>query len=119
MGSQDTNGGDKIKPCTWIHSDVMDDNIHMEPYADDSVDGQQSSWRPSHILDFSDLTIGDPIYDLIPIYLDVFRGDNDLFKKLIESYRLPLIRSRSPENGTTKTTDSTRKKVLCPSYRTM
>ncbi|KAG7587480.1 F-box-like domain superfamily [Arabidopsis thaliana x Arabidopsis arenosa] len=116
---KDTNDGDEIKPCTWIHSDVMDDNIHMEPFADDSVDGQHNSWRPSHILDFSDLSIGDPICDLIPIYLDVFRGDADLFKKLLESYGLPLIRSRSAENGTTKTTDSTRKKVLCPSYRTM
>lgn len=63
---------------------------------------------------------GDPIYDLIPIYLDVFRGDADLFKKLLESYGLPLIRSNSPVNGTTtKTIDSTRKKVLSPSYRTM
>lgn len=116
---KETNGGDEIKPCTWIHSDVMDDNIHMEPYADDSVDGQHNSWRPSHILDFSDLTIGDPICDLIPIYLDVFRGDADLLKKLLENYGLPLIRSRSSENGTTKTADSTRKKVLSPSYRTM
>jgi len=117
----------------------------MEPYADDSVDGQHNSWRPSHILDFSDLTIGksylrdisqihnpnaeiserveeiagDPICDLIPIYLDVFRGDADLLKKLLENYGLPLIRSRSSENGTTKTADSTRKKVLSPSYRTM
>ncbi|KAL0878283.1 hypothetical protein Bca101_027989 [Brassica carinata] len=112
---KDTDVGKEMKPCTWIHSDVMDDNIHMEPYADD--DGQHNSWRPSHILDFSDLSIGDPIYDLIPIYLDVFRGDPDLFKKLLESYGLPLIRSKSSaENGTA---DSTRKKVSSPSYRTM
>lgn len=86
----------------------MDDNIHMEPYADG--DGQHNSWRPSHILDFSDLSIGDPIYDLIPIYLDVFRRDTELFKKLLESYGLPLIRSKY------ETADSTRKKVLSPSY---
>jgi len=114
---KDTDVGNEIKPCTWIHSDVMDDNIHMEPYADDdSVKGPHTSWRPSHLLDFSDLSIGDPICDMIPIYLDVFRGDADLFNKLIESYGLPLIRSKSPENGTTKTTG---KKVLSPSYRTM
>ncbi|CAF2140708.1 unnamed protein product [Brassica rapa subsp. trilocularis] len=63
----------------------MDDSIHMEPYADGA--GQHNSWRPSHILDFSDLSI--------------------------ESYGLPLLRSK---NGTV---DSTRKKVLSPSYRTM
>ncbi|KFK42213.1 hypothetical protein AALP_AA2G226200 [Arabis alpina] len=112
---KDTNAEDEIKPCTWIHSDVMDDNIHMEPYADDnSVDGQHNSWRPSHILDFSDLTIGDPIYDLIPIYLDVFRGDAKLFKKLLESYDLPLIRSKTLQEE-----DGPMKKALSPSYRTM
>ncbi|KAH0826838.1 hypothetical protein HID58_092538 [Brassica napus] len=73
----------------------MDDSIHMEPYADGA--GQHNSWRPSHILDFSDLSI----------------GDTELFKKLLESYGLPLLRSK---NGTV---DSTRKKVLSPSYRTM
>lgn len=57
--------------------------------------------------------VGDPFYDLIPIYLDVFGGDTELFKKLLESYGIPLIRSK---NGTV---DSTRKKVLSPSYRTM
>ncbi|CAN8233943.1 unnamed protein product [Cochlearia groenlandica] len=115
---KDRDGGDEMKPCTWIHSDVMDDNIHMEPYTDDdSVDGQRSSWRPSHLLDFSDLTIGDPIYDLIPIYLDVFRGDAGLLKKLLESYGLPLIRSKS--NGATDSTKKKKKKVLSPSYRTM
>ncbi|KAG5410283.1 hypothetical protein IGI04_006602 [Brassica rapa subsp. trilocularis] len=80
----------------------MDDSIHMEPYADGA--GQHNSWRPSHILDFSDLSIGDSIYDLITDILG---------RKLLESYGLPLLRSK---NGTV---DSTRKKVLSPSYRTM
>lgn len=96
---------------TWIHSDMMDDNIHMEPcqpmhcFGEDAsdasviADGKLDScngerrlrkWQPTHILDFSDLSIGDPLYDLIPIYLDVFRGDAYLLKKLLESYKLPL-----------------------------
>ncbi|KAI8550342.1 hypothetical protein RHMOL_Rhmol06G0098000 [Rhododendron molle] len=100
-------------PCSWIHSDIMDDNIHMEPCfvsyhsTEHSSDadlmqngnvngyrggGEVTSWRPSHILDFSDLSIGDRICDLIPIHLDVFRGDSKLLKQLLESYRLPLAR---------------------------
>lgn len=78
--SQDVNEPSKVcKPLSWIHSDIMDDNIHMEPYGNrscssgstkdahllddgsvtdfhDSVEGK--SWRPSHILDFSNLTLG-------------------------------------------------------------
>ncbi|XP_021900784.1 F-box protein At1g78280 [Carica papaya] len=87
------------KPWSWIHSDIMDDNVHMEPsnlIGDGSINGyavhKKGSWSPSHILDFSDLSIGDPIYDLIPIYLDIFRGDSHLLKQLLESYKLPLVR---------------------------
>lgn len=52
----------------------MDDNVHMEPYSvtfsssgtvadaclvsSGSVNGDDKLWRPSHILDFSDLSIG-------------------------------------------------------------
>lgn len=68
--------------CTWIHSDVMDDNIYMIPsHFSDSLfekstcdpcleestylrrsnnsNIQEHSWVPSHILDFSDLSIGE------------------------------------------------------------
>lgn len=68
------------KPCSWIHSDIMDDNIHMEPcfasyhstehHSDAGLmqnghvngyhgSGKVTSWRPSHILDFSDLSLGE------------------------------------------------------------
>lgn len=68
------------RSCTWIHSDVMDDNIHMEPcsvasrsagtiddpelidnvYANGSDLGEpRHAWRPTHILDFSDLSVGE------------------------------------------------------------
>lgn len=77
---QDENDARKVsKPLSWIHSDIMDDNIHMEPFGDNScfsgaskdaglVDNgyrnssdateEGKSWRPSHILDFSDLSMG-------------------------------------------------------------
>ncbi|KAG8632916.1 hypothetical protein MANES_18G065400v8 [Manihot esculenta] len=101
------------KPCSWIHSDIMDDNVHMEPNCVSSCLGGNSadaclmdsgsngykdvrydeSWCPSHILDFSDLSVGDRIYDLIPIYLDIFRGDSSLLTQFLESYNLPLLTS--------------------------
>ncbi|XXG40438.1 hypothetical protein AAC387_Pa01g1154 [Persea americana] len=101
---------------TWIHSDIMDDNVHLEPYVSSSgidnnspaassivhamgngytTDGKLKKWRPSHILDFSDMSIGDPLYDLIPIYLDIFRGNPELLKQFMESYRLPFMRKPS------------------------
>lgn len=38
---------------------------------------------------------GDPIYDLIPIYLDIFRGDRSLLEQFLKSYKLPLVRGVS------------------------
>ncbi|ESW08264.1 hypothetical protein PHAVU_009G032400 [Phaseolus vulgaris] len=101
-------GNYACKHCSWIHTDVMDDNICMKPSMVCSttagnneditiVDNgllsnyEVKSWCPSHILDFSDLSIGDPLVDLIPIYLDVFRGDSRLLKKFLESYKLPFV----------------------------
>ncbi|XVF64806.1 hypothetical protein PTKIN_Ptkin09bG0196300 [Pterospermum kingtungense] len=62
------------KPWSWIHSDIMDDNIYMEPHYvscsngitalthNSSVNGHNidegKSWHPNYILDFSDLSIG-------------------------------------------------------------
>jgi hypothetical protein len=40
---------------------------------------------------------GDRIYDVIPIYLDIFRGDSSLFKQFLESYRLPFLTRNQEE----------------------
>lgn len=103
---EDANGVSKVwKRCSWVHSDIMDDNILMEQQSNVQLIDNGSMaidngfegilWRPSHLIDFSDLSIGDPIYDLIPIHLDVFRGDPSLLTKFLESYKLPLVRRKS------------------------
>ncbi|KZV56304.1 F-box protein [Dorcoceras hygrometricum] len=73
------NAAEACNSCTWIHMDVMDDNIYMTPCSA-SISGEHASgsclaesdrvdmssisrlsysWYPSHILDFSDLSIGE------------------------------------------------------------
>ncbi|OUZ99609.1 F-box domain [Macleaya cordata] len=113
--SKDENGLYKIcKSPAWIHSDIMDDNVHMLPCSpsdgsyenppdanlkvNDLTNGSTGSrkrkWIPSHILDFSDLSIGDPLLDVIPMHLDIFRGHSSLLKQFLESYRLPFLRRK-------------------------
>ena len=79
MWFQDENDQSKVcKPFSWIHSDIMDDNIHMElcggnnsilreALKDAKGNGCMNGcgdasvgkwWHPSHILDFSDLSMG-------------------------------------------------------------
>lgn len=38
---------------------------------------------------------GDPICDIIPLHLDIFRGDTDLLKEFLRIYQLPLLRGES------------------------
>ncbi|KAG0480335.1 hypothetical protein HPP92_011193 [Vanilla planifolia] len=108
---------------TWIHSDIMDDNIHMKQCCpSESADthlGMNAifeeklwKWCPSHILDFSDLSIGDPLADLIPIHLDVFRGETCLLNRLLESYKLPLFTNSSKDDG-----EENAKNFAKPSYK--
>ncbi|KAK9069527.1 hypothetical protein SSX86_011431 [Deinandra increscens subsp. villosa] len=84
--------------CSWVHTDIMDDNIHLEQMKE-SGNGREISWRPSYIYDFSNMSVGDPLLDLIPIHLDIFRGDVQLLKKLLESYKLPFGKRSSSDNG--------------------
>lgn len=52
------------------------------------------------VADFFIYFAGDPIFDLIPIYLDVFRGDSYLLKRFLESYKLPFAGNISKYEST-------------------
>lgn len=106
------------KSPKWLHMDIMDDNILMETNVSnnlllDTTQKYSSTMNliaesmgleelkhaqgnikkvmcPSYILDFSNLFIGDPVYELIAIYLDVFRGDSELLKHFLLNYKLPF-----------------------------
>ncbi|KAJ0988627.1 hypothetical protein J5N97_006983 [Dioscorea zingiberensis] len=125
---------------TWIHSDIMDDNVYMEPSSsihcfDKSTshasstfsdamrfcngDEKPKRWLPTYILDFSDLSIGDPLYDLIPIYLDIFRGDRCLLKQFLKSYKLPFGRSTAIDSIISGQAIEDLKKSERASYRAM
>jgi len=110
---KDMNGICKFSgPLTWLHSDIMDDNIHMvskscfdkttldsnlndEHMVNGHVKDPPKKLLATHILDFGNLSIGDPICDIIPLYLDILRGDSTLLEHLLATYGLPLSRNLS------------------------
>ncbi|GJN41043.1 hypothetical protein PR202_gn00367 [Eleusine coracana subsp. coracana] len=61
----------------------------------EKADGDLEQMNAIHIIDFSDLSVGDPLCDIIPLHLDVFRGDNDLLREFLLSYQLPFLRGES------------------------
>lgn len=90
--NQDNDGSYKVCGSpTWIHSDIMDDNIHMEPcpsmhcFGEDAPNASEIAngkldfsngerrlrkWHPTYILDFSDLSIGEPLLMLLYFTLE-------------------------------------------------
>ncbi|VAH33731.1 unnamed protein product [Triticum turgidum subsp. durum] len=109
---------------SWIHSDIMDDNIltqrapEMGSLTDtkSTGDGDLEKLNEIHIIDFSDLSIGDPLCDLIPLQLDVFRGDIDLLREYLGSYQLPFLRGKSNDDIYKSVQNS---KFSTASYRAM
>ncbi|XP_037486175.1 F-box protein At1g78280-like isoform X2 [Triticum dicoccoides] len=109
---------------SWIHSDIMDDNIltqrapEMGSLTDtkSTGDGDLEKLNEIHIIDFSDLYIGDPLCDLIPLHLDVFRGDIDLLREYLRSYQLPFLRGKSNDDIYKSVQNS---KFSTASYRAM
>ena len=59
---------------------------------------------------------GDPLCDLIPMHLDVFRGDVDLLREYLRSYQLPFLRGKSNKDIYNSVQNSKFSKV---SYRAM
>lgn len=73
---------------SWIHSDIMDDNIQMKPCLVKSCLGgnagdnlshngskngwndieESASWCPSYILDFSNLSIGSVFFSPVALH---------------------------------------------------
>ncbi|CAM0873492.1 unnamed protein product [Alopecurus aequalis] len=100
---KDDDGESVYTLPSWIHSDIMDDNIltertpKMGSFSDAKSTGDREleELNSIHIIDFSDLSIGDPLCDLIPLHLDVFRGDVDLLREYLRSYQLPFLRGKS------------------------
>ncbi|OEL37244.1 F-box protein [Dichanthelium oligosanthes] len=117
--------GDLVYPFpSWIHSDIMDDNILIEGITESSsscnskgsYEADPEKMNAIHIIDFSDLSVGDPLCDIIPLHLDVFRGDTDLLREFLRSYQLPLLRGKSNTDIYKSVQNS---KFSRASYRTM
>ncbi|KAG0565056.1 hypothetical protein KC19_8G160000 [Ceratodon purpureus] len=125
------------RPPVWLHMDIMTDNIQMAPYSGDNhvpglVDlnqitcgnkktGGLRAMQARYILDFGDVTHGDPLYEFLAMHVSVFKLDPLLLKIALVAYGLPLTIPNANSNrssvelpGAPLDRDYTR-----PSYRAM
>eukprot|EP01124_Arcella_intermedia_P003944 TRINITY_DN12224_c0_g1_i2.p1 TRINITY_DN12224_c0_g1~~TRINITY_DN12224_c0_g1_i2.p1 ORF type:complete len:284 (-),score=51.22 TRINITY_DN12224_c0_g1_i2:23-874(-) len=75
------------EPPVFLHADVTDENLIGR------LEGK--TWHPIGVLDFGDSRLGDPLYDLIPIHIDIFKCDKALTMSLMESYGLEYWKGQS------------------------
>nr|CAG8462518.1 1221_t:CDS:10 [Entrophospora candida] len=74
-----------------LHGDLNSENVLgmiSETNDDDDIDGslnKQQQWKPNRIIDLGDSLLfgGDPLFDLIPIYISIF---NSMWYTLLWSY---------------------------------
>jgi len=73
-------------PCIneplFLHADMTDENLLGQL--------QNGIWEPIGLLDFGDSRVGDLIYELIPIHIDIFKCDKNLTMELMKSYGLEI-----------------------------
>lgn len=63
-----------------LHADLTADHILLTK--------EQNNWRISALIDFGDAIVGDPLFELIPAYLDLFDGDKELLQIFLQTYGL-------------------------------
>jgi aminoglycoside phosphotransferase (APT) family kinase protein len=71
----------------WVHGDPHPGNLLLERHADADVEAGGAGWRLSAILDFGDLTAGDPATDLAAAWLVFDATGRASFRHRIERSR--------------------------------
>ena len=69
---------DRSNPPRLLHGDLTADHAvgRLTP----------NGWHIQAIIDFGDALVGDPLYELIPLHLDLFRCDKRLLSAFLMSY---------------------------------
>jgi hygromycin-B 7''-O-kinase len=69
--------GPGIRPCL-IHADLTADHILGQL--------KNGAWTTNGLIDFGDAMVGDFVYELIALHLDLFRGDKRLLAVYLAAY---------------------------------
>ncbi|CAK9871623.1 unnamed protein product [Sphagnum jensenii] len=88
------------QPPVWLHMDIMADNIQMVPFSgDNSKTCSPRMLQASYILDFGNVVQGDPLFELLALYVSVFKCDQVLLECFLKSYGGPLSTRHSNGQG--------------------
>ncbi|MBM3237399.1 aminoglycoside phosphotransferase family protein [Candidatus Poribacteria bacterium] len=66
----------------FLHGDLTADHVLVENVGPD--------WRIRALIDFGDAMVGDPLFELIALPLDLFQSDKELLKVFVQTYQPPI-----------------------------
>jgi len=72
-------------PC-FLHSDMIAENVLG--LKKDNV------WKPVALIDFGDSMVGDPIYELIPLHIEIFQCEKQYTLEVIKHYGMEAFTGR-------------------------
>jgi hypothetical protein len=82
---------DLSKPLYLIHADLTSDHLLGKI--------RKGAWHTQAIIDWGDAMLGNVLYELVSIYLDLFSSDNTLLRLCLDTYDLPAFyRQDFPNN---------------------
>jgi len=75
------------KDLSFLYHDVEPKFIHSDITVENLIGSLNCGvWEPMTVIDFSDSRLGDPIYELVAIHVDIFKCDKELLYELMMSY---------------------------------
>lgn len=70
--------------------------LHADVTADHVLGALQGgSWQTHALIDFGDALVGDPVYELIPLHLDLFQRDRRLLRTYLDAYGVDAVEQQA------------------------
>jgi Ser/Thr protein kinase RdoA (MazF antagonist) len=82
---------DHSSPPHLIHADLTADHLLGKVRSPGGSVYQAASvnWKTLAVIDWGDVRVGNILYDLVALHMDLFRQDTHLLKKCLDAYGLP------------------------------
>jgi len=72
----------KVDKAVFLHADLTNEHLLCEY----STENGETVFEPVSVIDFGDSRSGDPIYELLPIHIDIFKCDKTMTMALMKAY---------------------------------
>jgi hypothetical protein len=81
----------RFSPALPASTSKAEESAVILPPSNEEEQGAAASWESQAIIDWGDSQVGNILYELVGLHLDLFQGDKHLLRLCLESYELPAF----------------------------